>query len=187
MFFIIVRKMWKTHKKLYLECCCLWIRKKDPRKKWREGYKCIWNWGLDRKVKNKMDRENNEWWSFSKGERMFIGPCIIPIVDEWKTNLMSLAILFHFLSAQHVSDINISVFRSLRLCWWITKSVVLFCKEGWFSISVTLRCVVVCLVWCVLSLVVVGRCILIDFDSYLLCFVTIVFFCVCYFSHNKVH
>ena len=57
---------------------------------------------------------------------MFIGPCIIAIVDEWKTNLMSLAILFHLLCAQHVSDINISIFRSLRLCWWITTSVVLF-------------------------------------------------------------
>ena len=34
---------------------------------------------------------------------MFIGLCIIAIVDEWKTNLMSLAILFHLLSAQHVS------------------------------------------------------------------------------------
>ena len=44
---------------------------------------------------------------------MFIGPCIIAIDDEWKTNLMSLAILFHFLCAQHVSDINISIFRSL--------------------------------------------------------------------------
>ena len=43
------------------------------------------------------------------------------LVDEWKTNLMSLAILFHLLCAQHVSDINISIFRSLRLCWWITK------------------------------------------------------------------
>ena len=31
---------------------------------------------------------------------MFIGPCIIVIVEEWKTNLMSLAILFHFLCAQ---------------------------------------------------------------------------------------
>ena len=29
---------------------------------------------------------------------------------------MSLAILFHFLCAQHVSDINISIIRSLRLC-----------------------------------------------------------------------
>jgi len=38
------------------------------------------------------------------------------VVEEWKTNLMSLAILFHFLCAQHVSDINISIIRSLRLC-----------------------------------------------------------------------
>ena len=37
-----------------------------------------------------------------------------------------LAMLFHLLCAQHVSDINISIFRSLRLCWWITTSVVLF-------------------------------------------------------------
>ena len=57
---------------------------------------------------------------------MFIGPCIIAIVDEWNTNLMSFAILFHLLCSQHVSDINISIFRSLRLCWWITTSVVLF-------------------------------------------------------------
>jgi len=46
---------------------------------------------------------------------MLIGLCIIVIVEEWKTNLMSLAILFHFLCAQHVSDINISIIRSLRL------------------------------------------------------------------------
>jgi len=39
---------------------------------------------------------------------------------------MSLAILFHFLCAEHVSDINISIIRNLRLCWWITTSVVLF-------------------------------------------------------------
>jgi len=39
---------------------------------------------------------------------------------------MSLAILFHFLCAQHVSDINISIARSLRLFCWITTSVVLF-------------------------------------------------------------
>ena len=37
---------------------------------------------------------------------MFIGPCIIAIVDEWKTNLMSFAILFHLLRAHHVSDIR---------------------------------------------------------------------------------
>jgi len=34
---------------------------------------------------------------------------------------MSLAILFHFLCIQHISDINISIFRSLRLCCWITN------------------------------------------------------------------
>ena len=50
----------------------------------------------------------------------------LPYVEEWKTNLMSLAILFHLLCAQHVSDINMSISRSLRLCWWITTSVVLF-------------------------------------------------------------
>ena len=48
------------------------------------------------------------------------------IIDEWKTKLMSLATVFHLLCAQHVSDINISIFRSLRLCWWITTSVVLY-------------------------------------------------------------
>jgi len=40
---------------------------------------------------------------------MFIGPCIIVIVEELEANLMSLAILFHFLCAQHVSDINTSI------------------------------------------------------------------------------
>ena len=49
---------------------------------------------------------------------------------------MSLAKLFHFLRAQHVSDINISIIRSLRLCCWITTSVVLF----------SVRCVLE--IWC---------------------------------------
>jgi len=44
------------------------------------------------------------------------------LVEELKTNLMSLAILFHFLCAQHVSDINISIIRSLRLFCWITTT-----------------------------------------------------------------
>jgi len=39
---------------------------------------------------------------------------------------MSLATLFHFLCAQHVSDINISIIRNLRLCCWITTLVVMF-------------------------------------------------------------
>ena len=66
----------------------------------------------------------------------FIGPCIIAIVDEWKTNLMSLAVLFHLLCAQYVSDINISIFRSLRLCWRITTSVVLFSVRCVLELSV---------------------------------------------------
>ena len=96
---------------------------------------------------------------------------------------MSLAILFHFLYAQHVLDINISIIRSLRLCCWITTLVVLFCKDGWFSISVNLQCLVAC-AWCDVfcRFVVVGGCILIDFDCYLLCFVIIVLVCVWYIN-----
>ena len=48
---------------------------------------------------------------------------------------MSLVILFHFLCTQHVSDIK-SIIRSLRLCCWITTSVVLF----------SVRCVLE--IWC---------------------------------------
>jgi len=40
---------------------------------------------------------------------MFIGPYITVTVEELKTNLMSLVILFHFLCNQHVSDINTSI------------------------------------------------------------------------------
>ena len=39
---------------------------------------------------------------------------------------MSLAILFHFLCTQHVSDVNISIIRSLRLCCSITTLVAFF-------------------------------------------------------------
>jgi len=49
---------------------------------------------------------------------------------------MSLAVLFHFLCAQHASDINISIIKSFRLCCWITTSVVLF----------SVRCVLE--IWC---------------------------------------
>jgi len=38
---------------------------------------------------------------------------------------MSLAILFHFLRAQHVSDIHMSIIGSLRLFCWITTLVVM--------------------------------------------------------------
>jgi len=59
---------------------------------------------------------------------------------------MSLAILFHFLCARHVSDINISITRSLRLFCWITTSVVLFLVRcmlefrcGWFGVVSVLQ------------------------------------------------
>jgi len=50
------------------------------------------------------------------------------ILFSWriKINSMSLAILFHFLCSQHVSDINVSIIRSLRLFCWITTLLVLF-------------------------------------------------------------
>ena len=59
------------------------------------------------------------------------------LVDEWKTKLMSLAILFHFLCAQHFSDINIFIIRKLRLCCWIIASV----TSGWSFILQLLQ-------WC---------------------------------------
>ena len=59
------------------------------------------------------------------------------MLHSWKqkTYFMSLAILFHFLCAQHVSDINILIIRSLRLfCWIITLAVC-----SWFDVLV-FRC-----------------------------------------------
>jgi len=57
---------------------------------------------------------------------------------------MSLAILFHFLCAQHVSDINMSIIRSFCDCAVdLPHLSFLFCKDGGFSVSVHLWCV-----WC---------------------------------------
>jgi len=50
----------------------------------------------------------------------------VGVVSVLQASVMSLAILFHFLCVQHVSDINISIIRSLRLFCWITTMVVLF-------------------------------------------------------------
>ena len=47
-------------------------------------------------------------------------------VEKLKTNLMSLIVFISLIFAQHVSNINMSIFRSLRLWWWITTSVILF-------------------------------------------------------------
>jgi len=51
---------------------------------------------------------------------------------------MSLAILFRFVCTQHVSDINISIIRSLRLFCWITTFVVLFLVRYVLGVSVWL-------------------------------------------------
>jgi len=58
---------------------------------------------------------------------------------------MSLAILFH-LCAEHVSDINIYIIRSLRLFCWITTLVVFFCDRcvlefrcGWVGVVSVLQ------------------------------------------------
>ena len=68
------------------------------------------------------------------------------LVEDWKTNLMSLAILFHFLCAEHVPDINISIIRSLRLCCWFATSVVFFSVRcvlefwcAWFWVVLVLQ------------------------------------------------
>ena len=60
--------------------------------------------------------------------------------DCWriKTNLMPLAFFFHFSCAQHVSDINVSIIRGLRLFFWITALVVLFLVRCVFGDSVWL-------------------------------------------------
>ena len=52
-----------------------------------------------------------------------------------------------------------------------------------FGASVHLWCLVVC-VWCdvLRRFILVGRCIFIDIDGFLLCFVVIVFSCVLYVS-----
>jgi len=55
---------------------------------------------------------------------IFIGLCVIVIVENKRPTWCHLLFLFHFLCAQHVSDINISIIRSLRLFCWITTLVV---------------------------------------------------------------
>ena len=59
---------------------------------------------------------------------------------------MSLAILFHYVCAQHVSDINISIIRSLPVFCLITTLVVLFLVRcvlefrcGWIEVVSVLQ------------------------------------------------
>ena len=52
------------------------------------------------------------------------------IVENKRPTWCHLLFLFNFLCAQHVSDINISIIRSLRLFCWITTLVVC----SWFDV-----------------------------------------------------
>ena len=60
----------------------------------------------------------------------FTGSCVYWTLhhrDSWRINdHLDVTCYFHFLCAQHVSDINIAIIRSLRLFCWITTLVVLF-------------------------------------------------------------
>jgi len=51
-------------------------------------------------------------------------------VESKRPTWCHLLFLFHFTCAQHVSDINISIIRSLRLFCWITTLVVC----SWFDV-----------------------------------------------------
>ena len=61
---------------------------------------------------------------------VFTGPCIILIVENKRPTWCHLLFLFLFLCVQHVSDINISIIRSLRLFCRITTLVVC----SWFTV-----------------------------------------------------
>ena len=61
---------------------------------------------------------------------IFIGPCITVIDENKRPTWCHLLLLFHFLCAQHVSDFNVSVIRSLQLICWITTLVVC----SWFDV-----------------------------------------------------
>jgi len=61
---------------------------------------------------------------------IFIGQCIIVIVENKRPTWCHLLFLFNFLCAQYVSDINISIIRSLRLFCWTTTLVAC----SWFDV-----------------------------------------------------
>ena len=73
-------------------------------------------------------------------------PVFCNYVCTFVSVILSLAILFHFLCAQHFSDINIFIIRSLRLFCWITTLVVLFLVQfvlefrcGWVGVASVLQ------------------------------------------------
>jgi len=97
-------------------------------------YICIWNWlrvkcwptsPVHFTAKSHLRSGCFCYWKHANVRNRWTAEKVF-IVEEWKTNLMSPAILFHFLCAQHVSDVNTSIVSSLRLFCWITTLVVLF-------------------------------------------------------------
>jgi len=103
---------------------------------------------------------------------------------------MSLAILFHFLCAQHVLDIIIAIIRSLRLFCWITTLVVLFLARsvsefrcGWVEVVSVLQASACYVYW------TMHHC-----DSWRIkdqldvtcCFISLLLFSTC-FGHYYIH
>jgi hypothetical protein len=68
------------------------------------------------------------WWAYkcSKHVEQIISAIKHSVASSWFSSLRHLLYLLYFLDTQHVSGINISIFRSLRLCWWSTTLAVLF-------------------------------------------------------------
>jgi len=76
---------------------------------------------------------------------MFIGSCIIVIVENKRPAWCHLLFLFRFLCAQYVSDINISIIKSLRLFFelphwsvFLVRCVLVF-RCGWIGVVSVLQ------------------------------------------------
>ena len=77
---------------------------------------------------------------------MFIGPCIIGNNWRMKDQLDVTCYFISLIMCSTCLDINISIIRSLLLCWWIITSVVLFSVRcvleiwcGWFWVVFVLQ------------------------------------------------
>jgi len=98
------------------------------------GYLCYWYW-LERCFITKKCTESYVYWT--------VHHC-----DSWRVKVQFdvTCYFFHFLCAQHISDINISIITSLRLFCWITTLVVLFLVRcvfefrcSWFGVVSVLQ------------------------------------------------
>ena len=100
------------------------------------AYSLLWNWKVNFRttdlhtVERFMTRNTNSWRK----------------ENNWRTKYqLDVTCYFPLLCAQHVSDINISIFRSLRLCSWITTSVLFSVRSvlelccGWYVVVFVLQ------------------------------------------------